>query len=83
MATTQKDNVVQFIAPSETRVRLEIDEFLTDNDMTNLLILALSEVQMEPSKAELQKRGLTEDWWTFYSLSSELLLTSKRLTFAY
>jgi len=66
----QKDNVVQFLAPSETRVRLEIDEFLADNELTNLLLLALSEIQKEPSKAELEKRKLEEDWWTAYSLSS-------------
>jgi len=79
----QKDNVVQFLVPSETRVRLEIDEFLADNELTNLLLLALSEIQKEPSKAELEKRKLEEDWWTAYSLSSEYLLTFKQLIFAH
>ena len=73
----QKENVVQFLAPNDTRVRLEIDEFLADNELTNLLLLALSEVQKEPSKKELQDRGLEEDWWTAYSLSSEHFLISK------
>lgn len=56
---------VAFVAPGDARVRLEIDEFLEDNALTNLFLLALIDMFKENSKL----RAKTEDWWTFYSLS--------------
>ncbi|KAI9845231.1 MAG: hypothetical protein M1837_004986 [Sclerophora amabilis] len=59
---------VTALKPGAARVRLEIDEFLYDNDRTNLFLLALAEMQKEdPTKKSADN---TEDWWTFYSLSS-------------
>ena len=51
--------------PQNAKARLEIDEFIADNDMTNLFLLALAEMQTE----DKSKGGKAEDWWTFYSLS--------------
>jgi len=70
--TTPRDaqgiNVAQLIEPAPHRVRLEIDEFLGDNDMTNLFLLALQEMHKE--NADL--KGDKEDWWTHYSLACTL-----------
>ncbi len=64
----QAQNYVAAIIPEAAKARVEIDEFLNDNDMTNLFLLALSEMQKEdPKKRSAQG---SEDWWTFYSLSS-------------
>ena len=69
----QRNNHVAAIAPDPTRVRVEIDEFLDDNAMTNLFLLALAEMQKEdPTK---RKANGNEDWWTFYSLSGILVLS--------
>lgn len=65
----QNNDVVAFIQPDVTRVRLEIDEFLGDNEMTNLYLLAL----VEMFKEDRTRKGETEDWWTFYSLSGKAL----------
>lgn len=45
--------------------RLEIDEFLSDNEMTNLFLIALGEMQ----KDSLRKVNGKPDWLTFYSLA--------------
>ena len=54
------------MVPEAAKARVEIDEFLDDNDMTNLFLLALSEMQKE----DADKGKDSEDWWTFYSFSS-------------
>ncbi|KAI9789436.1 MAG: hypothetical protein M1835_001679 [Candelina submexicana] len=64
--TAQKQNHVAAIVPETARARVEIDEFLADNDMTNLFLLALEAMYPE----DPNKSGETEDWWTFYSLGS-------------
>ena len=76
----QKLNYVAAVVPADNKIRLEIDEFLDDNAMTNLFLIALTEMQKEdPKKRQADK---TEDWWTFYSLSSifiELTVRSNML----
>ncbi len=57
------DRVVVPITPEPSRVRMEIDELLADNEMTNLYLLALEAMQTENAK--------NQDWWTFYSLAGE------------
>lgn len=48
--------------------RLEIDEFIADNEMTNLFLVALSEMQ----KNSLRTLDNGEpDWLTYYSLASK------------
>lgn len=70
----QTNNQVAAVIPDAARVRVEIDEFLSDNDMTNLFLLALEAMQQEdPSKSTANKN---EDWWTFYSLSGETISTT-------
>ena len=61
----QKKNIVTGIEYSNTRARVEIDELLADNDLTNLYLLALEAMFKELPKQSNQK----DDWWTFYSLS--------------
>lgn len=65
----QKENHVAAVIPETARARVEIDELLADNDMTNLFLLALEAMYPE----DPNKSGDTEDWWTFYSLASMLL----------
>ena len=62
----QSDTQITSLVPEDIKKRLEIDEFLGDNDMTNLFLLALSDLQKEAP----EKAGKTEDWFTYYSLSS-------------
>ena len=58
------------MVPEATKTRKEIDEILDDNDMTNLFLIALSEMQQEDGeKRDVDK---TEDWFTFYSLAGIL-----------
>lgn len=45
--------------------RLEIDEFLADNEMTNLFLIALAELQ----KDSLRLWNGKPDWLTYYSLA--------------
>ena len=48
--------------------RLEIDEFLADNEMTNLFLIALMEVQ----KDSLRLWDGKPDWLTYYSVAGLL-----------
>jgi hypothetical protein len=68
----QEHNEVAQVVPTTARARVEIDEFLGDNDMTNLFLLALEAMQIEDPTKSVAKGD--EDWWTFYSLSGELWL---------
>ena len=68
----QKHNYVAAMEPSPAKARVEIDEFLDDNAMTNLFLLALAEMQKEDP--EKRQANGTEDWWTFYSLSGSPIL---------
>ena len=45
--------------------RLEIDEFLADNEMTNLFLVALAKLQQDSLREWNQK----PDWLTYYSLA--------------
>lgn len=54
------------MVPEAARKRKEIDEFIDDNDMTNLFLIALSEMQQEDPE---RKKDKNEDWWTYYSLA--------------
>lgn len=44
---------------------MEIDEFLADNEMTNLFLIALAELQ----KDSLRLWNGKPDWLTYYSLA--------------
>ena len=61
-------NYVAATVPETVKARVEIEEFLGDNDMTNLFLIALSEIQKEDPGKKTEKNS--QDWWTFYSLSS-------------
>ena len=49
--------------------RLEIDEFLADNEVTNLFLIALAEIQ----KNSLKHWEGDADWLTYYSVAGMLL----------
>lgn len=66
----QIKNYVLPVVPDAARARVEIDEFLADNDMTNLYLLAMEAMQQE-HKENSAANG-NEDWWTFYSLAGIL-----------
>jgi hypothetical protein len=66
----QAMNFVATIVPEASRARVEIDEFIGDNEMTNLYLLALEALQKEDATKSVAKKN--EDWWTFYSLSGEM-----------
>lgn len=63
----QAKNLVAPIVPDASKARVEIEEFLGDNEMTNLYLLALEALQKEDANKSVAKKN--EDWWTFYSLS--------------
>lgn len=63
----QAKNYVLSIVSDAAQARLEIDEFLADNDMTNLYLLAMAAMQLEHS--EKSAANGNEDWWTFHSLA--------------
>ena len=50
--------------------RLEIDEFLADNEMTNLFLIALAELQKDSLK--LWNATKEPDWLTYYSVAGLL-----------
>ena len=54
------------MVPEAAKKRKEIYEFIDDNDMTNLFLIALSEMQQEDPE---KKKNKNEDWWTYYSLA--------------
>ena len=49
--------------------RLEIDEFLADNEVTNLFLIALAEIQ----KNSLKLWNGKPDWLTYYSVAGLVL----------
>ena len=59
----ENDKIIIPITPDPSRVRMEIDELLADNAMTNLYLLALEAMQIEYKDKQ--------DWWTFYSLAGD------------
>ncbi|CAG8980482.1 hypothetical protein HYALB_00013118, partial [Hymenoscyphus albidus] len=63
----QARNFVTPIVPAASKARVEIEEFIGDNEMTNLYLLALEALQKEDANKSVVKKN--EDWWTFYSLS--------------
>ncbi len=65
----QSKNIVAALVPDASRARVEIEEFLGDNDTTNLYLLALEAMMKEDPTKSTAKRN--EDWWTFYSLAGE------------
>lgn len=67
----QARNHVQFVVPEASKARVEIDEFIGDNEMTNLYLLALEALQKEDATKSTTQRN--EDWWTFYSLSGKII----------
>ena len=67
LQSAQAQNYVAAMVPENAKARVEIEEFLDDNDMTNLFLLALSEMQKEDPGKKTEKDS--QDWWTFYSLS--------------
>ena len=66
----QAKNYVLPIVPDAARARVEIEELLADNDMTNLYLLAMEAMQQEHSENSVVNGN--EDWWTFYSLAGRL-----------
>lgn len=69
----QAKDFVASLLPESSRARVEIEEFLGDNDLTNLYLLALEAMQKEDATKSTAKKN--EDWWTFYSLSGEYSLS--------
>lgn len=69
----QDKNWASTVVPDASRVRVEIEEFLGDNDLTNLYLLALDAMQKEDPTKSVAKDN--EDWWTFYSLSGKQVHT--------
>ena len=67
----QNQRFFSAIVPDALRIRMEIDEFVQDDAMTNLFLLALAEMQQEDPEKDSTKHP--EDWWTFYSLSGPIL----------
>ncbi|KAJ5628581.1 hypothetical protein N7490_010809 [Penicillium lividum] len=63
--TAQEANVVRFLDHQEGRARLEIEEFLGDNNMTNIFLLALEAMHQEAMEPEHK-----QNWWTAYSLGA-------------
>ena len=55
--------------PDAAKVRMEIDELVQDNDLTNLFLLALSAMQQEEME---RPEGHPQDWWSYYSLSGDI-----------
>ena len=72
----QANNYVAPLIPDASRSRVEIEEFLGDNDMTNLYLLALEAMQKEDVTKSTASKN--EDWWTFYSLSGTQLPQAKQ-----
>ena len=72
------DKIITPITPDPSRVRMEIDEFVADDAMTNLFLLALEAMQTEDD----ERSGDNEDWWTFYSLSGEIMFSLVNLLLA-
>ena len=67
LQNAQAQNYVAAMVPENAKARVEIEEFLGDNDMTNLFLLALLEMQKEDPEKKTKKNS--QDWWSFYSLS--------------
>ncbi|KAK6086913.1 tyrosinase [Seiridium cupressi] len=65
--SAQADNTVfPLVQANPKAFRLEIDEFLADNALTNLFLLGLEELQ----KNSVKLAGTNDpNWWSFYSLS--------------
>ena len=64
--SAQDDNIIQpLIQINPKAFRLEIDEFLADNAMTNLFLLALE--AMQQNSLATPESG-KPNWWSFYSL---------------
>ncbi|KAK4958258.1 hypothetical protein LTR10_004684 [Elasticomyces elasticus] len=63
----QDANVVTAIIskPGKNAYRLEIDEFIQDNAVTNLFLLALDAMY----KNSLSNKDGSPNWWSYYSLS--------------
>ena len=54
--------------------KLEIDEFIADNEMTNLFLIALAELQKNSLRFWLDGHDEKKpDWLTYYSLAGLLL----------
>jgi len=66
----QAKNFVAAIVPESSKIRVEIEEFISDNELTNLYLLALEALQKEDATKSVAKKN--EDWWTFYSLSGKM-----------
>lgn len=66
----QAMNFVAAMVPEASKARVEIEEFIGNNEMTNLYLLALEALQKEDATKSVAKKN--EDWWTFYSLSGEM-----------
>ena len=56
----QAKNHVAFVVPDSAKARIEIDEFIGDNALTNLFLLALEEMQKEDINKSVSQRN--EDW---------------------
>ncbi|KAH8657404.1 common central domain of tyrosinase-domain-containing protein [Tricladium varicosporioides] len=63
------------LVPDTAKARVEIDEFIDDNDMTNLFLLALEELYQEDALKSQAKKN--EDWWADYSISDKFAPTQR------
>jgi hypothetical protein len=79
-AQAQNSNVVFALPRPDSgpkAYRLDIDEFLADNAMTNLFLLALSEMQKNSIKyAKSDKLN----WWSFYSIAGMMTSIPRSLS---
>lgn len=65
----QDGNIVLALAPRSgiKAYRMEIDEFIQDNAMTNLYLLAMDAMY----KNSLTNKDGSANWWSYYSLSGQ------------
>lgn len=62
-----KNIVLPILQVNEKAFRLEIDELLGDNALTNLFILGLAEIKKDSIK---DPKTNEPNWWSFYSLGA-------------
>lgn len=64
-AAEDKNIILPLVQVNEKAIRLEIDELLGDNALTNLFLLGLIELQKDSIK---DPKTNEPNWWSFYSL---------------
>lgn len=73
----QKSGIVRMLDPQENVYRLEIDEFVKNEPMMNLFLLALEALQdnravhTRSTKEATTPEELEKYWWSFYTIAGE------------